>query len=262
MNYYNNNNNHLPRSLPTEEAAYAAQSTTSTASIPYTEEIIAHAHRRNHSSDHIVFPKFPVPPPDSASSTTSAQGHNSTSTHPSEPQHAVINLQSRSSSMPSTVGHRLSTGKEKETYTLSDRTSTLLQVTGQIPPPLIGSTTIIHNKRMVLFGGRQEGGAPTNSLYVLDLDTLVWELVDLTYHQRHAAQQSDLATKSTSPSSREERHHPLSPDNTQRIDPFASFTSVGKLFITWMRADLESYMPGYRFDRHRTCLSERIRLDV
>lgn len=258
MHHYNNNH-HLPRSLSTDETAYAAQSTTSASSIPYTEEIIAHAHHRNHSSDHIVFPKFPVPPPDPASSTTSAQGHNNISTHPSEPLHSVVNLQSRSSSMPSTAGHRLSTGKEKETYTLSDRTSTLLQVTGQIPPPLIGSTTVIHNKRMVLFGGRQEGGAPTNSLYVLDLDTLVWELVDHTYHQRYAAQQNDLATKTTTPLSLEERHHPLSPDNTQRIDPLVSFTSFGKYSITWIHGDIHSYMPGYRFDRHRT---ERIRLDV
>ncbi|KAF9136695.1 hypothetical protein BGX30_010936 [Mortierella sp. GBA39] len=220
MNY-----NHLPRSLPTDEAAYAAQSTTSTASIPYTEETTPHAHRRNHSSDHIVFPKFPVPPPN-ATATTSAQGHDNTSTHSSEPQYAIVTLQSRSSSMPSTAGHRLSAGKEKETYTLSDRTSTLLQVTGQIPPPLVGSTTVIHNKRMVLFGGRQEGGAPTNSLYVLDLDTLVWELVDHTYHQRHAPQQNDLATKITAPSSLEERHHPLSPDNTQRIDTTVGLTSV------------------------------------
>ncbi|KAH7045490.1 hypothetical protein BKA57DRAFT_81244 [Linnemannia elongata] len=223
MNQYNNNN--LPRSLPSDEAAYAAQSTASTTSMPYTEDI-AHTLRRNHSSDHIVFPKFPVPPPNPATATTFAQDHNSTSTHPSEPQNAVLNLQSRSSSMPSTAGNRLSTGKEKETYTLSDRTSTLLQVTGQIPPPLIGSTTVIHNKRMVLFGGRQEGGAPTNSLYVLDLDTLVWELVDHTYHQRQAAQQNDLASKTTTPSSLEERHHPLSPDNTQRIDPIMGLTSV------------------------------------
>ncbi|KAG0272861.1 hypothetical protein BGZ95_011345 [Linnemannia exigua] len=80
---------------------------------------------------------------------------------------------------------------------------------------------------MFLFGGRQEGGAPTNDLYVLDLDTLVWELVDLLYHQRQAAQRqaaqlneslsvSRSNTQST-PSSMEERHHPLSPDHTQRI---------------------------------------------
>ncbi|KAF8942730.1 hypothetical protein BGZ47_006195 [Haplosporangium gracile] len=226
MNHYNNS--HLPRALPTDDAAYAAQSTTSTASIPYTEEIIAHAHRRNHSSSHIIFPKCPVPPPNPAITTTSTQNNNnSTSPHSSEPHHAVLNLQSRSSSMPSTAGHRLSTGKEKdrETYTLSDRTSTLLQVTGQIPPPLIGSTTVIHNKRMVLFGGRQEGGAPTNNLYVLDLDTLVWELVDHTYHQRHAAQQNNPTTKRTTFSILEERHHPLSPDNTQRIDSVMSLTS-------------------------------------
>ncbi|KAG0298327.1 hypothetical protein BGZ96_000687 [Linnemannia gamsii] len=220
MNQYNHNNvnQHLPRALPTDDAAaFGVQSTTSTASIPYTEDFIAHAHRRNHSSDHIIFPKFPVPPPNPETSTTSAQGNNSTSAQASEPHHAVVNLQSRSSSMPSTAGHRLSTGKDKdrETYTLADRTSTLLQVTGLIPPPLIGSTTIIHNKRMILFGGRREGGAPTNDLYVLDLDTLVWELVDHAYHQRHAAaQQND---PSTTPSSLEERRHPLSPDNTQRI---------------------------------------------
>lgn len=244
MNQYNNNN--LPRSLPSDEAAYAAQSTASTASMPYTEDI-AHTHRRNHSSDHIVFPKFPVPPPNPATATTFAQDHNSTSTHPSEPQNAVLNLQSRSSSMPSTAGNRLSTGKEKETYTLSDRTSTLLQVTGQIPPPLIGSTTVIHNKRMVLFGGRQEGGAPTNSLYVLDLDTLVWELVDHTYHQRQAAQQNDLASKTTTPSSLEERHHPLSPDNTQRIDPIVGLTSVGTYFITWIRKENTFIYAGIPF---------------
>ncbi|KAI1320549.1 hypothetical protein EDD11_000511 [Mortierella claussenii] len=67
---------------------------------------------------------------------------------------------------------------EKETYTLSDRTSTLVQTTGQIPPPLIGSTSVIHQNRMYLFGGRPPGKKPTNDLYVLHLDTLKWTLVD------------------------------------------------------------------------------------
>ncbi|KAF9114395.1 hypothetical protein BGX27_010944 [Mortierella sp. AM989] len=69
-------------------------------------------------------------------------------------------------------------GVEKETYTLSDRTSTLVQTTGQIPPPLIGSTSIIHNNHLYLFGGRPQGKDPTNNLYILNMDTLVWTLVD------------------------------------------------------------------------------------
>ncbi|KAF9136172.1 hypothetical protein BGW39_005554 [Mortierella sp. 14UC] len=233
-----NNQHHLPRGLSNDDIYGGMSSTppTATASIPYTEEIIAQVHRRTYSSDHITFPKFPVPPPAPATPTTPSQSsskrnskrnsnsNNATSTHDSEPHHSIISLQSRSSSMPSTSSHAAGTSKEKEreTYTLSDRTSTLLQVTGQIPPPLIGSTTVIHNKRMFLFGGRPEGGAPTNDLYVLDLDTLVWELVDLSYHQRNAAQPNESLSASrshirTTPSSIEERYHPLSPDNTQRI---------------------------------------------
>ncbi|KAK3842252.1 MAG: hypothetical protein J3R72DRAFT_443310 [Linnemannia gamsii] len=219
-----NHQHHLPRGLPNDDVYGGMSSNTATASIPYTEEIIAQSHHRTHSSDHITFPKFPVPPPAPAAATTPTQSNSKrnssnnnnnyySATHASEPHHSIISLQSRSASMPTAPGGA-SREKERETYTLSDRTSTLLQVTGQIPPPLIGSTTVIHNKQMLLFGGRQEGGAPSNDLYVLDLDTLVWELVDLLYHQRQAASRSH--TQST-PSSMEERHHPLSPDNTQRI---------------------------------------------
>ncbi|KAG0373127.1 hypothetical protein BGX24_012104 [Mortierella sp. AD032] len=183
-----NHQHHLPRGLPNDDVYGGMSSNTATASIPYTEDIIAQSHHRTHSSDHITFPKFPVPPPAPAAATTPTQSNskrnssnnNSNSyysaTHASEPHHSIISLQSRSASMP--------------------------------------TAPVIHNKQMLLFGGRQEGGAPSNDLYVLDLDTLVWELVDLLYHQRQAASRSH--TQST-PSSMEERHHPLSPDNTQRI---------------------------------------------
>ncbi|KAF9931622.1 hypothetical protein FBU30_009798 [Linnemannia zychae] len=215
-----NNEHHLPRGLPVDDIYGGIQPTTPSTS---TEELIAQSHRRNHSSDHITFPKFPVPPPGPAPATTSAKSSrsNSSSTQSSEMLYTLCS-QSRSQSMPNTLGKEKE--KEKETYTLSDRTSTLLQVTGHVPPPLIGSTTVIHNNRMILFGGRQEGGAPTNNLYVLDLDTLVWELVDLHYHQHQGVQQQHknethpnfTAYTQLISSGNDELRHPLSPDTIRQ----------------------------------------------
>ncbi|KAG0199163.1 hypothetical protein BGX28_007523 [Mortierella sp. GBA30] len=177
----------------------------------------ATSHRRNQSQDHLTFSKF-----------TSFPSVPATSMYPSSPDPRInlLNPMARSSSMPAQglVGHGVqpitapitpATSAERETYTLSDRTSTLVQTTGQVPPPLIGSTSIIHKNRLYLFGGRPVNGGPTNDLYVLNLDTLVWTLIDQVQLQQQQQQQQEEEEAEGGHVNQERRQqdrlHPLSP---------------------------------------------------
>ncbi|KAF9206307.1 hypothetical protein BGZ49_002655 [Haplosporangium sp. Z 27] len=175
-------------SLPTEPSL----PTTTTPSLPTTplptasKRLLPNSHRRNQSHGQINFPKSIIPSNLGFASDSSTHDTYFTS------QHAAA----RCSSVPSTPGithiHNTNTssnitaGTEKETYTLADRTSSLVQTTGDVPPSLIGSTTVIHNNQLYLFGGRPPGGDPTNDLYILNLNTLVWTLVD--QEQQHRIQ--------------------------------------------------------------------------
>ncbi|KAG0268191.1 hypothetical protein DFQ27_007300 [Actinomortierella ambigua] len=63
----------------------------------------------------------------------------------------------------------------KDTYTLHDRTSIVLETRGDIPPRLIGASTSVFARKMYVFGGLQKGSSrPSNCLYILQLDTLIW----------------------------------------------------------------------------------------
>ncbi|KAF8982165.1 hypothetical protein BGZ46_001701 [Entomortierella lignicola] len=175
-------------SLPTEPSL----PTTTTPSLPTTplptasKRLLPNSHRRNQSHGQINFPKSIIPSNLGFASDSSTHDTYFTS------QHAAA----RCSSVPSTPGithiHNINTssnttaGTEKETYTLADRTSSLVQTTGDVPPSLIGSSTVIHNNQLYLFGGRPPGGDPTNDLYILNLNTLVWTLVD--QEQQHRIQ--------------------------------------------------------------------------
>ncbi|KAF9177744.1 hypothetical protein BGZ51_008411 [Haplosporangium sp. Z 767] len=143
-------------------------------------------HRRIQSQGHLVFPTLsmtPAVPFPQASNTNTLTN--------------TFSPMTRSSSMPIAQGQQtraatpqtvVSTERERETYTLSDRTSTLIQTSGHIPPRLIGSTSVIHNNRMYLFGGKAVGKDPTNDLYVLDLDTFAWVHIDQRQHQRRSSE--------------------------------------------------------------------------
>ncbi|KAF9953380.1 hypothetical protein BGZ70_000268, partial [Mortierella alpina] len=161
-------------SFPKPATALPPSKPASNAATPRRILTPAASHRRNQSQDHVTFSKLPASP---SALATSFSNKPDLRTSPLSPM-------ARSSSMPvaGLAGHGPSAATmssipttaasaERETYTLSDRTSTVVQTTGQIPPPLIGSTSIIHRNRLYLFGGRPVGGNPTNDLYVLSLDS-------------------------------------------------------------------------------------------
>ncbi|KAF9958420.1 hypothetical protein BGZ72_000408 [Mortierella alpina] len=200
-------------SFPKPATALPQSKPTSTASTPRRILTPAPPHRRNQSQDHVTFSKF-VPASPSALSTSFVN----------KPDLRInpLSPMARSSSMPvaGPAGHGVSTmtmssiptnaaSAERETYTLSDRTSTVVQTTGQIPPPLIGSTSIIHRNRLYLFGGRPVGGNPTNDLYVLNLDSQIWTLIDQEEQQQRL--QADEEHQSSGQGSEQTRQHPLSP---------------------------------------------------
>ncbi|KAI8361319.1 hypothetical protein B0O80DRAFT_380359, partial [Mortierella sp. GBAus27b] len=59
---------------------------------------------------------------------------------------------------------------------ISDLTTTSRITTGDIPPPLVGSTMTIVDDKLYLFGGRfVQTRLMTNSLYILHLDEFRWE---------------------------------------------------------------------------------------
>ncbi|ORZ08481.1 hypothetical protein BCR41DRAFT_373186 [Lobosporangium transversale] len=125
---------------------------------------------------------------------------------------------------------------EKETYTLSDRTSILVQTTGQVPPSLIGSASVIYNGHMYLFGGRPIGKDPTNDLYVLNLDTLVWTLMDQqrqqSLHRQRMIDRSDDSEgddQQQSPPSEDRMQTPhvqLSEDPSPELNTIDSSSSI------------------------------------
>ncbi|KAI9258142.1 hypothetical protein BDA99DRAFT_515359 [Phascolomyces articulosus] len=58
---------------------------------------------------------------------------------------------------------------------IADLTTETSPTSGEIPPPLVGASTIVVNNAMYVFGGRLVSSRQmTNHLYVLDLTTLVW----------------------------------------------------------------------------------------
>ncbi|CAG8641908.1 12819_t:CDS:1 [Funneliformis mosseae] len=58
---------------------------------------------------------------------------------------------------------------------ISDLTASTHLTTGDIPPPLVGSSTTVIDTRLYLFAGRLVSSRRmTNELYVLDLETYVW----------------------------------------------------------------------------------------
>ncbi|GJJ73025.1 hypothetical protein EMPS_05383 [Entomortierella parvispora] len=176
---------------------------TSASSTPNRKRSPSVAHRRNQSHGHIIFPTFAPP-------AQQFPDQHPTS-HISAPP-------SNASPFPSSMPMSLASGRpktkattapivERESYTLSDRTSTFVQTTGEIPPPLIGSSTTIHKGRMFVFGGKQQGGGPSNELYVLDLATLVWTRVLETTELSETTSQSSVSAAGC--------FHPLSPCSHQ-----------------------------------------------
>ncbi|KAI8140439.1 hypothetical protein BJV82DRAFT_520211 [Fennellomyces sp. T-0311] len=58
---------------------------------------------------------------------------------------------------------------------IADLTTETNPTSGEIPPPLVGASTIVVGNSMYVFGGRLVSSRQmTNNLYVLDLTTLVW----------------------------------------------------------------------------------------
>ncbi|KAG0055168.1 hypothetical protein BGZ83_009470, partial [Gryganskiella cystojenkinii] len=166
-------------------------------------------HRRNQSQGHIAFPTLSFP------STQLLPDNNTdgnTDTHPAPTTHVLVvpvpppesltipksiplpptpglvrgnqqqeEQQQQQEHRPAVVATAATERESRESYTLSDRTSTLIETIGDIPPPLIGSTTTIHNNKMFVFGGKAAGSkVPTNDLYVLDLSTQIWLRVNET----------------------------------------------------------------------------------
>ncbi|KAF9899360.1 hypothetical protein BX616_003080 [Lobosporangium transversale] len=205
-------------------------------------------HRRNQSHGHMSFPTLTMP------STPTFTAFNSTAYDtPRNPLSAAA----RSSSVPTTPGqvhihhsvppNSISSNRssatglsvaapEKETYTLSDRTSILVQTTGQVPPSLIGSASVIYNGHMYLFGGRPIGKDPTNDLYVLNLDTLVWTLMDQqrqqSLHRQRMIDRSDDSEgddQQQSPPSEDRMQTPhvqLSEDPSPELNTIDSSSSI------------------------------------
>ncbi|KAF9934076.1 hypothetical protein BGZ67_004006 [Mortierella alpina] len=202
-------------SFPKPATALPPSKPASAAATPRRILTPASPHRRNQSQDHVTFSKLPASP--SALATSFA--------NKPDLRISPLSPMARSSSMPvaglaGVAGHGTSTvtvssipgtaaSAERETYTLSDRTSTVVQTTGQIPPPLIGSTSIIHKKRLYLFGGRPVGGHPTNDLYVLNLESQVWSLID--QEDQHLQAQAEEKHQNSGRGSEQARQHPLSP---------------------------------------------------
>ncbi|CAG8535152.1 16938_t:CDS:2 [Acaulospora colombiana] len=61
---------------------------------------------------------------------------------------------------------------------ISDLTASTRLTTGDIPPPLVGSSTVVIGTHLYLFAGRLVSSRRmTNELYVLDLETFVWKKV-------------------------------------------------------------------------------------
>lgn len=179
---------------------------TSASSTPSRKRSPSVVHRRNQSQGHITFPAFPLP-------TQQFPAQNPTSHMPAPPP-SNAKPAPRSMPIPPALGPDQQQTKttatpavERESYTLSDRTSTFAQTTGEIPPPLIGSTATIHKDRMFVFGGKRQGGGPSNELYVLDLETLVWTCV--------LESTELLGTTSRPLVSAAGRLHPLSPRSHQ-----------------------------------------------
>ncbi|CAG8738000.1 12472_t:CDS:1, partial [Acaulospora morrowiae] len=58
---------------------------------------------------------------------------------------------------------------------ISDLTASTRLTTGDIPPPLVGSSTVVIGTHLYLFAGRLVSSRRmTNELYMLDLETFVW----------------------------------------------------------------------------------------
>ncbi|KAF9292101.1 hypothetical protein BGZ68_000088 [Mortierella alpina] len=200
-------------SFPKPATALPPSKPVSAASTPRRILTPASPHRRNQSQDHVTFSKFTPSSPSALA--TSFVNKPDLRINPLSPM-------ARSSSMPvaglagpgaptmtlSSLPATTTTSAERETYTLSDRTSTVIQTTGQIPPPLIGSTSIIHRSRLYLFGGRPVGGNPTNDLYVLNLDSQVWSLIDQEKQQQPQAEEE---LQNSRRGSEQASQHPLSP---------------------------------------------------
>ncbi|KAF9584289.1 hypothetical protein BGW38_006969 [Lunasporangiospora selenospora] len=173
---------------------------------------IAAAHRRNHSFGHVVFPRITIPPaipaPSSSSSSLSKHADPSSTTNSNAGPHSPTG---RSASVPSTPAlgavSTLPATPEKESYTLSDLTSTIIRTTGQTPPPMTGSTCTIYKGKMYVFGGRPPQQLPSNSLYILDLTSLEWTLFD---QNLQSTSNCILPTYRYDPSL-DDRLHPLSP---------------------------------------------------
>ncbi|CAO3569216.1 unnamed protein product [Mortierella alpina] len=200
-------------SFPKPATALPPSKPQSSAATPRRILTPASPHRRNQSQDHVTFSKLPSSP---LALATSFSNKPDLRINPLSPM-------ARSSSMPvaGLAGHGASTATmssipttpasaERETYTLSDRTSTVVQTTGKIPPPLIGSTSIIHRNRLYLFGGRPVGGNPTNDLYVLNLDSKVWSLINQE-EQQQLQPHIEQDYQSPGQGSEQARQHPLSP---------------------------------------------------
>ncbi|CAG8781063.1 23180_t:CDS:1, partial [Racocetra persica] len=67
---------------------------------------------------------------------------------------------------------------------ISDLTASTRLTTGDIPPPLVGSSTIVIGTNLYLFAGRLVSSRRmTNELYVLDLITFVWTKIPDTENQ-------------------------------------------------------------------------------
>lgn len=61
------------------------------------------------------------------------------------------------------------------TQSIADLTTETKPTTGDIPPPLVGASTVISGNKLYLFGGRLVSSRQmTNHLYILNLDTLNW----------------------------------------------------------------------------------------
>lgn len=70
-------------------------------------------------------------------------------------------------------------GKSNETYSLNVATHEWSLLNVKKPPPSVdGHSCVIHKDKLYLFGGRKSNWISTNTIHVLNFETLEWELVE------------------------------------------------------------------------------------
>ncbi|CAO3700685.1 unnamed protein product [Rhizopus stolonifer] len=139
------------------------------------------------------------------------------------------------------------------------------KTTGDVPPLLIGASATLINQHVYVFGGRlQKNRQISNKLYILSLETMIWELafphnvppIPRYFHSANAYNSTHIVIYGGMTAKQRQSRKSVSPDELATLDDII-FLNVNSL--AWEYPNLEDQiLPAQRYAHIATLANDRL----